>query len=392
LVAHNARFDYGFIKNEFKRFDQKFTAKCLCTVRLSQSLYPRYRSHNLDAVMKRFGFVCQARHRAFDDAKVLWDFLQHCQKEFSEAKFTKAIEGILKSSAVPPLLPSKVIETLPEGPGVYLFYGPEGSLLYVGKSVNVKDRVKSHFSGDYRSSKEMGLCQQVAHVEAIETAGELGALLLESHLIKTKLPLYNRLSRVSRRLVVLEYNEHETGLPSVSLKYLEKIMPVELPKIFGVFRSFDQAKGWLKEAAKQYELCPKFLNLEKQSGPCFGFYLKQCRGVCRGDADSEYALRFTQAFTERKIADWPFSHPIVIEEKKDFEDSGEAFIIDKWCLLGAYAYDEAGVQDFLKKPDESYQFDYDGYKILSRYIKTPGKHVNIRPLKLEELRSLQSLS
>jgi DNA polymerase III subunit epsilon len=71
FVAHNARFDYGFLKQEFLRFGDKFSQKQLCTVKLSRLLYPEHRHHNLDSIIERFQFEIKNRHRAFSDAKIL---------------------------------------------------------------------------------------------------------------------------------------------------------------------------------------------------------------------------------------------------------------------------------------------------------------------------------
>jgi DNA polymerase-3 subunit epsilon len=74
FVAHNARFDYAFLRSEFLKLDRHFSAKVLCTVKLSRRLFPEFVRHNLDAVMERNGLTCSARHRALGDARVLHDF------------------------------------------------------------------------------------------------------------------------------------------------------------------------------------------------------------------------------------------------------------------------------------------------------------------------------
>ncbi len=63
FVAHNASFDYSFIQNEFKHMGRKFSAKRLCTVRLSRALFPRAKHHDLSSLIERHGFVCESRHR-----------------------------------------------------------------------------------------------------------------------------------------------------------------------------------------------------------------------------------------------------------------------------------------------------------------------------------------
>lgn len=89
FVAHNARFDYDFLKNEFKRCDKIFRAPVLCTVKLSRNLFPQHRRHNLDSIMDRHGLQCSARHRAMGDAKVLFDFMKTYMTPLSLNKLIK---------------------------------------------------------------------------------------------------------------------------------------------------------------------------------------------------------------------------------------------------------------------------------------------------------------
>jgi DNA polymerase-3 subunit epsilon len=96
FVAHNSSFDYHFLKAEFERSGYKFSMDTLCTVRLSRVLFPKYKRHNLSAIIDRFDFKCNNRHRAFDDAKVLWDFLQMAEKEFPKELLNAALERTIK--------------------------------------------------------------------------------------------------------------------------------------------------------------------------------------------------------------------------------------------------------------------------------------------------------
>jgi DNA polymerase-3 subunit epsilon len=182
FVAHNARFDYSFIRNEYKRIGVPYSAKQLCTVKLSRLLFPNFSHHNLDSIIERFEIKCERRHRALDDAMVLWDFLQKVGNTTAPEKLQKAFDAILKKPSLPPLLKSKDVEVLPEKAGVYLFFGKSEIPLYIGKSINIKDRVLSHFINDVDSSTELEISQQIERIETIETGGELSALLLESEI------------------------------------------------------------------------------------------------------------------------------------------------------------------------------------------------------------------
>ena len=81
FVAHNVWFDYSFMRSEFERVEIPFESKRCCTVRLSRRLYPQYKSHSLENIIQRFGFTFERRHRAYDDALVLWQLLKKIKKE-----------------------------------------------------------------------------------------------------------------------------------------------------------------------------------------------------------------------------------------------------------------------------------------------------------------------
>lgn len=178
LVAHNAQFDLGFLKAEFKRTGKRFFAKKLCTVRLSRLLYPKLKRHNLDTLVERHGIECKERHRGLADAKVLWDFYQLMVKSHPKETLLEAINSILRKPSLPIPIAQETVRNLPVSSGVYIFYGSDGLPLYVGKSKNIKKRVMQHFSNSSLSSTEMKIAQQIQSVEAIQTAGELGALIL----------------------------------------------------------------------------------------------------------------------------------------------------------------------------------------------------------------------
>lgn len=94
FVAHNVAFDYAFIKSEFAHIDRFFESSCLCTVRLSRLLSPRAKHHNLSAVIRRHKLVCESRHRAFDDAHALWQFMQWGARR-KRTELPRAIEMLL---------------------------------------------------------------------------------------------------------------------------------------------------------------------------------------------------------------------------------------------------------------------------------------------------------
>jgi len=368
LAAHNVRFDYGFLINEFRRHNKRFSSRNFCTVKLSRHLFPRFKRHNLDSIIERFNIPCKNRHRAFDDASVLWEFYKKIQEKFQPDKISTAFDTILKRPAIPIQIDHDVIDNLPESPGVYLFYSKENAPLYIGKSKNIKNRVLNHFTSALRSSIEMKICQQVQRIEIIQTSGELGALFKESDLIKRLQPIYNRKLRIRRQLLVAKKAITELNYQTVSLETMDTIDPLNADKILGVFRSKKQATQFLRMLARKHSLCEKLLSLESGKGECFSYRLGWCKGACNGEENYlQYNMRFIGAFTNSHIKPWPFKGPIVISERNEIEGTTDAFLIDKWCFLGSISSDSLENELY-----SSYEmnFDLDTYKILASFLRS----------------------
>ncbi len=94
FIAHNARFDFGFLANEFARAGLDYDAPTLCTVRLSRRLYPKHRRHNLDALIARHGLSCGERHRAMGDAEALLQFLRTAREECGPDVIAEALRRL----------------------------------------------------------------------------------------------------------------------------------------------------------------------------------------------------------------------------------------------------------------------------------------------------------
>ena len=117
FVAHNARFDYGFIKASFKRLGMDFRPKVLCTVKLSRLLFPQQARHNLDTIVATHGLTVSTRHRALGDADLLVQFWRVCEKTFGQARLLEAVNQLLGSVSLPPNISQSVINAIPDTPG-----------------------------------------------------------------------------------------------------------------------------------------------------------------------------------------------------------------------------------------------------------------------------------
>lgn len=377
FVAHNARFDYAFIRNELKRLDITFRADTLCTVRLSRRLYPQYYKHNLDSVIQRLGIHVDDRHRALADARVLAVFLQRLPQEHTPEAIDSAIRHVMAKPALPPHLPEGLIDDIPDSPGVYLFYGDNDMPLYVGKSTGLRTRVLGHFSGDHASTKELRISQQLKRIEWKETAGELGALLLEAQLVKELQPMHNQRLRHENELCAWQLVNGSNGAKSLQLQHAADIDFAGTPDLYGMFTSPRKAVETLRGLAEAHKLCLIQLGLEKPTRgkhyPCFGHQLKKCQGLCAGKENPlQHDLRLMQALARLKLQSWPYAGAIGIRES--WLGREEMHIVDRWAYLGT-ARDAADVEHILSTRPAV--FDLDTYKILAKYLQT---HADVVPL------------
>lgn len=376
FVAHNARFDYGFLKNEFKRSGIDFRARVLCTVKLSRALYPQETRHNLDALMARHGLKSSDRHRALADADLIAQFWQKLREEFPHDELQELVTRLSARPALPSHLDPDLPEQIPESHGVYIFYGDDNFPLYVGKSNNLRKRVLSHFSSDHVRGKELSLSLQVRRVDWIETPGEISALLKESALIKELLPSHNTRLRRNKELcswrIPATYGAlaKDDGLQSpprpalqAELVWARDLNFGSQPDLFGIFRSQKDALTMLSELAQQEKLCKVLLGLEKTrpGAACFGVQLRACRGACVGtESPSLHHARLLMAMARHRIPTWPYPGPIGLREAEVLH------LVDAWCYLGTASREE-DIHEMLESGRPT--FDLDVYKILRKALR-----------------------
>ncbi len=367
FVAHNARFDYGFVKNEFKRIGQSVRAPVLCSVKLSRLFFPAEKRHNLDAVMARHQLQADSRHRALTDADLIYQFWLDLQQRFGPQKVLDAAKSLISQSSWPSHLDADALDEMPDTPGVYIFYGEKRFTLYVGKSKHLRQRVLSHFSGDHAHGKELSLSMQVRQIEWHETPGEIGALLLEASLVKQLAPSHNVRLRRNKSLCAWRFST-ETNAPP-SLVWTQDLDAGAQDDLYGLFTSQRHAQTWLTTLAETHQLCKGRFGLEKvkPKQPCFGRQLRQCKGVCVGEeAPNLHDLRLLAAMVDRKVATWPFAGPVGFVERSKDKTQTAIHVVDRWCYLGT-ATQEGECADLLETARP--QFDPDIYKILRKAAK-----------------------
>ena len=384
FVAHNARFDYGFLKNEFARLGLAFQPRVLCTVKFSRALYPEHHRHGLDALIARHNLSCDARHRALGDARVLWDFVQLAYAQKEPAKIEAAIAKAMKSPSLPSGLDRAVLDAVPEGPGVYLFYGeseqsPGGGHeppLYIGKAVSMRSRVQAHFASDHAAGRAMRLAREVKRIEWIETAGELGALLKEAQLVKETSPIHNRHLQSSEELCSYRLRQAEAGELALELVAPRDMATGELGELYGLFKSKREATNTLRELAEAHGLCYRRIGLEQGRGPCFAHQIKRCRGVCVGkESAARHDLRLKTALAVIKMKTWPFPGRIAVRERCPELGRTDWHLFECWCYLGT-ATSEAELHE-AAATRQAPAFDFDTYKMLKRVLERSAGSLDI---------------
>lgn len=262
-----------------------------------------------------------------------------------------------------------ILDALPRTCGVYIFKGDGTLPLYIGKSVNIRSRVISHL----RTPEEQRMIAQTRRVDFIETAGEIGALLLESQMIKAQSPLFNQRLRRIRSLCSIRLSATKEGfVPEIVSSKSVKLG--ETPELYGLFSSPHAASSKLKALAQEHQLCLSALGLEKTSQRgCFGLQIKSCLGACVGKEDRRtHDQRLRTALMDSQVQIWPFAGPVdVVEESNGWVQRHR---VHNWCYLGTQCSKtgdnglsleaETNSNNSITNPE----FDLDSYKILVKPI------------------------
>ncbi len=372
FIAHNARFDYGFLKHEFGRLGRPFAARVLCTLKLSRRLFADMSGHSLDHLIARYRLPSRDRHRALGDARILWELVQALYRDHAADEVDRAIARILRTPSLPPHLAADALDSIPDAPGVYRFYGLNPTPLYIGKSINLRERVASHFSSDYRSANDLRLSAEVVRIEFEETAGELGALLRESRLVKELFPAYNRRLRRRRDLVALSVAAEPSPPEYVRA---DAIDPSDLQDLYGPFGSRRVARETLRDIAAESGLCLRLLGLERREGACFGRQIGRCAGACVGlEAPRAHHERLRQALAPHALHPWPYDGTVAVQETSLTAGRTDIHVLRDWCWLDT-ASDEGSLQALLEAPPRA-AFDLDTYRLLRKHLP----HLRVRLL------------
>ncbi|MBC9797004.1 exonuclease domain-containing protein [Sinomicrobium weinanense] len=312
FVAHSVNFDYNVIRKEFQRIGQDFRRKKLCTVRLSRQIFPGLRSYSLGRLCRHLDIEIQDRHRAKGDTDATVILFEKLLKNDAKDVFARQLHQRSREFTLPPLLSKEVFDKLPATPGVYYFLDEKGKVIYVGKAINIKKRVLGHFYD--KTSKEIALARETAHIDCEETGNELLALIRESTQIKHLFPKYNTAQkRPVKGYGIVCYTDRQ-GILHLGYNRLR-----HTPDPLKIYYTTTECISFLEQVCEAYELCPKYTQLQTNVLHCSHYKLKSCKGICRGTEETgTYNKRVKEAINHIQAVQDNF---IIVERGRTPEEN-----------------------------------------------------------------------
>jgi len=368
LIAHNARFDFAFLRVEFERAGIAFSPQVLCSLMLSRKLYPHLAHHDLDSLVESHALHVEVRHRALPDADLVWQWWQVVHRQFTRDVVGNLIKGLLAGPVLPPGLDPSLIERLPESPGAYVFHGEDDLPLFAGAASNLKRHVVDYFRVDHATQKALEYAHRITNITWRATRGILGAQLHASAFDDTCCATAKGRARVAA------YTWHfaPAAVPSIRVAPMSEGERPGATESFGIFPSERKARNALVRLASAHRLCHCLLGIgEFAKQECTACPIDRSVGTCLGTISrKKQLLRLLRALDPLRVAEWPHRGPVGIRERSDIH------VVDHWQFLGT-ARTESELHELLEIRPRS--FDRRLYRLLNRTLPRlpPGKIVDL---------------
>jgi len=379
FVAHNVRFDYGFVKAAFKDLGYNYQRETLCTVRMSRATFKGLPSYSLGNLCNSLDIRIENRHRAMGDAQataILLGKIFEKQKDENLEWLSKET----KKTNIPPLLNEDVLKKIPEGiTGVYYFHDTIGTVIYVGKSTDIKKRIYQHFALTTKGTPtSIALKSQLADISYEPTGNELIALLLESDEIKRLKPIYNVMQKRSRAIPYYGIFKQYDAFGYVSF-FIKKLKEGDEPLYTA--DNMTAAKAEMYKMIEKYKLCLTKCDLHQLGGPCFHYQIHQCKGACINKEDAEtYNERAFEAIKHSSFQNESF---IILANGRQAQEKSVILIKNgqyKGFGFMDVPFSEPSIEDMCQAI-KKYPHNRDIQQILCTYLRTKN-HVKISIQKL----------
>lgn len=327
LVAHNAQFDYRILRTEFSRLGYNFEIPNICTVELAKKLIPEQESYSLGKLVRALGIPMADRHRASGDALATVKLFKLLLAKDQEKEIVKSfIKTEVEKGLSPKLL--EIVDRVPSTTGVYYIYKKDGSILYIGKSKNMKKKVNQHFAGTTRKCKKIQA--EVFDITYEETGTELIASLKENAEIKINRPVLNRAMKKN----IFPYSLYQERISDGYISLFIKKTDFRKKEIAS-FATEIEAQTALYKITERHTLCQKINFLDKVKTNCFPYEIKQCNGACIQEEGSEaYNFRVQEFLSNNEYQ----NQNLILIEKGRFIEEKSAVLIENGIFKGFAFY------------------------------------------------------
>ena len=371
FVAHNVNFDYSFIKEEFQNLGFTYFREKLCTVKLSRKIIPGYPSYSLGKLCQNLNIEINGRHRAASDALATVKLFEILLDNDTDNKIGSIVSS--KTVTFNDKINPETVFNLPEKAGVYYFFDEDNKLIYIGKSIDIRARVLSHFRNT-KTRKAFEMKENIADIDFILTGNGLLAELLESDEIKKHTPKYNRAQRRTGSHYGLYTYTDSAGYIRFHLNSTNNSNEIPLT----TFSGKTSGKSYIERMITEFQLCQKLCGLYQTNGACFHYEIMECKGACVGKESPEsYNSR-----AELMIIKHEYKHKsfFIIEEGRNADEIAIIKIennayrgfgyIDKDYLNDNYQ----NLHDCIQRYDDN----RDIQQILRKYLRT-GRPIDVFP-------------
>jgi DNA polymerase-3 subunit epsilon len=324
FIAHNVNFDYSFVRYHLAQAGYDLHSNKLCTVRLGRKILPGLPSYSLGKLCRHLGIDNESRHRATGDCEATAELFSLLMRNDRNDHIKQALKQNSKEQVLPPHLPKKNVQDLPNTPGVYYFHDQKGKVIYVGKAKNIKKRVSSHFTGNNPGQQRQEFLKNIHQITHQVCGTELIAFVLEAVEIKRLWPKYNRSLKRFEHAYGLYMFEDQRGYMRLAVDKYRKYTGA-----LYTCNTMVEGRAILNQLIEMFDLCPKLCFIQNNVEACTGTAKDQC--ACTGIEPAEtYNEKVNLAMAELNKALPTFA----IRDEGRTDDEHSCILVEKGKFYG----------------------------------------------------------